>query len=93
MAIEQMWTDGIEQAGVVRRVNYHCLVVFPDGSKQWHYFGSTPTEKPPTTDDPISEHAYVQFPQAFDDLPGDEGSDAIYSLGLRAGLHREGVEV
>lgn len=93
--IPEMWTDKIEQVGTVRRVFFHALVdIYDDETgetrREWHYFGTTPAQKPPTSADPVFQHTYVSFPQDFDQL-GQEANDAYYSLGIQAGLKREGL--
>lgn len=87
--IEQMWTDKIEEVGVTKRIFFHCLIVFDDDTKQWHYFGTTQAEAPPTTTDPVFEYEYVMFPRDLDELRDAEIQ--LYKLGLQAGLQREGL--
>lgn len=89
--IEQFYTDGIEEVGVVKRIKFHCLIYFQDGHKEWHYFGVTATEKPPTTGDPVFEYTYVQFPQGLDDLNTWEAEDILYDAGKVSGFRREGL--
>lgn len=89
--IEQMYTDGIETVGVVKRIKFHCLVYYTDGTKEWHYFGVTAAEKPPTTGHQVHEHAYVQFPQGLDALNTIEAEDILYNAGRISGFKREGL--
>ena len=90
--VQEHYPDGIETVGVVKRISFHCLVYYIDGSKEWHYFGSTAAEKPPTTGDPVFEHPYIQFPQGLDDLNTDEAEDILYDAGRMVGFRREGIE-
>ena len=90
----EFWTDALEDTGVVLRVYFHALVQEDNGDLVWHYWGTDPVEKPPTGiyfDLPIVEHEYVQFPQAFNDLPEDDANPQIYGLALMAGMNREGL--
>ena len=90
--IPELYTDGIVTVGVVQRVSFH-LRHCDDVTQacEWHYFGSTAAEKPPTTDDPVNEYAYVQFPTAFV-LLGDEAMSTMYDLAFQAGRAWEGLE-
>jgi hypothetical protein len=90
----EFWPDQIVDTGVVRRVYFHALLQFDDGSKEWHYFGTNPASVPPTgiyADEPVVTHTYVQFPDAFDDLPADDANFMVYEIGRIAGLNREGL--
>ncbi len=91
--INALWPERIDKAGITKRVVIRVHVRLDDGTGAWHYFGITEAEAPKPHDesDPISEHTYVQFPQAFDDLTTEEANDALFTLGVRAGLTREGV--
>ena len=91
----EFWTDQIQETGVVIRVYFHVLVQDDAGNKTWHFFGTdadTTEIVGPNADEPRVQHDYVQFPQAWQDLPGDELNPAIYGIALRCGLHREGLE-
>ena len=90
----EFWPDQIVDTGVVRRVYFHACLQFDDGHKEWHFYGTDPdsvTLVGPNADEPIFEHAYVQFPDAFDDLPADQAKPQIEGLALMAGLNREGL--
>jgi hypothetical protein len=90
----EFWTDQITDTGIVWRVYFHACLQFDDGHKEWHYFGTDPAVVPPTgifSGAPVFEHAYVQFPGAFNDLPDDDATIQVYQLGLMAGLNREGL--
>jgi hypothetical protein len=89
--VEGMFTDQIESVGNVKRMYFQALVVFDDGSKEWHYFGTTLADVPARTTDPAFEHAYVQFPQGLDDLDADKAEDFLYELGILSGFRREGL--
>ncbi len=91
--INAMWPERIDQAGITKRVVIRVHVRLDDGTGQWHYFGITEAESPRPHDetDPIFEYIYIQFPQAFDDLTNEDAEDALFTLGVRAGLTREGV--
>jgi len=90
--IPELYTDKIVTVGVVQRVYFH-LRRCDDVTQacQWHYFGTDPDDRPPTTDDPVNEYAYVQFPTAFD-LLGDDAMSTMYDLAFQAGRAREGLE-
>lgn len=90
--VEQFYTDGIEEVGVVKRIKFHCLVYYLDGHKEWHYFGTTAAEIPPTTGDPVFEYTYVQFPQELDNLNTWQAEQILYQAGQLAGFKREGIE-
>lgn len=90
--IQELWTDGISVVGVVRRVYYHALFVFRDGHKEWHYFGTDPVEKPPTSEDEIFEHTYVQIPNEMDNIPQNEADEIFYDLGVLVGRNRESID-
>jgi len=90
-SIQEMYTDKIESVGTVKRIYFYCLVVNIDGTKEWHYFGIDPTEKLPTTGDPINEYTYVQFPQGLDDLDPIDANYFLFYLGRLAGFKREGL--
>ena len=87
-----VWTDHIQTLGTVKRVFLFVGIGSP-GARDWHYFGVDPAKRPPpdATYSAIYEHAYVQFPAAFDDLGGDEGRALLFELGSRAGIAREGL--
>ncbi len=91
--LNAIWPIRIDNAGITKRVVIRVHVRLNDGSGAWHYFGVTEAESPlpDFVDDPVFEHIYVQFPQAFDDLPADDADDIMYELGVKAGLSREGV--
>lgn len=91
--IHALFTDEVEAIGNVRRVYYHSFVEMDDNTKRWLYFGTDPTDPgmEPTTDDPVYEYTYVQFPQAFDDV-GVEGEAALFQIGMISGYRREGYE-
>jgi len=95
VSVLEMWTDQIVAVGAVRRVYFHVLVdIYDDETgqtrREWHYFGTTPAQKPPTSADPVFQHTYVSFPQDFDQL-GQDANDYYYQLGIQAGMHREGL--
>lgn len=79
--IPEYYTEKIEDVGVVKRVFFHLRAVV-DGVSTWHYFGVDPAEHPPTTDDPVVEHIYIQFPNDLDNLPREESETALYELGM-----------
>ena len=95
---QELHTDKIETFGAAnRRVFFHTLVLVVDDltgiqSKLWLYFGTTIIEKPPTTLDPVTVFPSVNFPSAFDDL-GADANDALYTIGLQAGLKLAGLVV
>ncbi len=81
VSIPEMYTDRIEEIGVVRRIYFHARIVFDDGSMSWEYFGTDPAEVLPTTADPVNEHPYIQLPDDIDDLPNNyQTADLLYSL-------------
>ena len=95
-SIQELYTDKITIVGIVRRIHYHLLAVLWDDVqlirfKQWHYFGTTPAEKPPTSSDPIFQHDYVQIPNDVSFLASN-GNDQLYQLGLEIGLVKEGLK-
>lgn len=90
MIIHEMWTDKIEEQGISKQMFFHCLIEI-DGAKEWHYFGTDPAEKPPTSADPVNEYGYVMFPRDLDDLDKREADDLLYQMGQMAGLRREGI--
>lgn len=90
-----IYTHSITDTGVVVRVRFRALARHEDGTRSWHYFGVEEAEVPPEVyvDSPLTEYDYVQFPQAFDDLPADgEYERAIYEISVSAGLFREGLK-
>ena len=90
----EFYTVQLEDTGVVLRAYFYMCVQFDDGSKEWHYFGVDPAEKPPFPPNdsaPVFEHTYVQFPQAFNDLPQDDADPQIYGIAMMAGMNREGL--
>lgn len=89
--IEGMFTDQIEEVGVTKRVYFQVLIVFDDGHKEWHYFGTLLADVPARSADPVFEHSFVQFPQGLDDLDLRESSDFLYELGRVSGFRREGL--
>lgn len=94
--VQEMCTEKIEIVGVVRRVYYHALYVFWDQdtqteSKEWHYFGTTAAQKPPTTADPVFEHPRVQIPDDLHYLPPVIGDSMLYELAKICGEYREGL--
>ena len=91
--IESLFTEGIEDSGVVVRVRFRVLVRYDDMSRQWHYFGVTEAERPPERDYPVTEYGYVQFPGAFSDLPNEQGTydQMIYQIAVASGLFREAI--
>lgn len=89
------YTHSIEDTGVVLRVRFRALAKHDDGTRSWHYYGVTEAEVPPEiyTDSPLTEYTYVQFPDAFNDLPADsEYESSVYDIGFKAGLYREGLK-
>lgn len=86
--IQERWDDGVTGVGLSREVKMHLLAVFVDEetgmqTKEWHYFGTTQAEKPPTTADPVTEHPSFKFPTdylAFPDGTGEFGNMAIEAL-------------
>jgi hypothetical protein len=89
------YTHGIQDTGVVVRVRFRVLVRFSDWHYEWHYFGVDPVEVPPHVHEEaaVYEHSYVQFPDAFNDLPQDGVyEEAIYNIGFNAGLYSEGLK-
>ena len=93
ISIPEMYTDGINIAGVVPRISFRVLVVDGDNNKTWHYFGVTAAGKPPqgtNADAPVIEHPYVQFPNDMLSI-GEDMNDELYTLSLQVGLRREGV--
>lgn len=90
-----IYTHSIQDTGIVLRVRFRILARHEDGTRSWHYFGVTEAELPPENyvDSPLTEYSYVQFPDAFNDLPADgEYERAIYELGVSAGSWREGLK-
>jgi hypothetical protein len=87
-----MYTDQLESVGNVRRVYMHFLARFDDDTKRWYYFGTLPTDpgKAPTTADPVTTSGFVAFPADFS-LIGQDANDALYDLGIKAGLKRLAV--
>ena len=84
-----VWTDHIQDIGVAKRVYFFVGIGSP-GARDWHYFGVNPSVRPPpdATYNSIVEHAYVQFPGAFDDL---HDQALLFDLGAQAGIAREGL--
>lgn len=98
---EVMTHDLLEDAGITFNVRFRILANFYitdddgniiDRTKEWHYFGVTTSEYPPTTDDPVYEHNQVQFPSGFNDLSVREVEAYLYEIGLASGLNREGIK-
>ena len=90
----EFYTVDLEDTGVVLRAHFYMCVQLEDGMKEWHYFGVDPVEYPPFPPNdsaPVFEHTYVQFPQAFNDLPETEADPQIYGLALESGMNREGL--
>lgn len=90
MIIHELYTDRIEDSGISKRIYFHCRIEI-EGVNEWHYFGTTQAEKPPTTADPVNEYGYVQFPRDLDDLDKHEAEDLLYQMGRMAGFRREGL--
>lgn len=98
ITVESIWTDRLEDAGINYRAYFVVRIVKEDGSREWHYFGTTEAQFPrvslePNRTDlqtlPFFEHTYVSFPSAFNDLPNEERAN-IYSIAIPSGLNREG---
>ena len=90
MIIHELYTDGINEVGTAKQIFFHCRIEI-DGVNEWHYFGTDPADKPPTTGDPVNEYGYVQFPRDLDDLDKQEADDLLYQMGQMAGFRREGI--
>lgn len=90
MIIHELYTDKIEDSGISKRIYFHLRMEI-DGVNEWHYFGTTAAEKPPTTADPVNEYGYVQFPRDLDDLDKWEADPFLYKMGRMAGFRREGL--
>ena len=90
--IQELYTDSIQDQGANRRVFLHFLAIFDDGTKRWYYFGTLPTDpgKEPTTADPVTTSGFINFPADFS-LIGFEANDALFQLGVLAGLKRVGA--
>ena len=82
-----LFTDGIEDHGVSKGVQWHALVWEFDvelglGRWKWHYFGTTmPSPLPYLSEFPTAtgmQHPDTLFPPALNDLP--EGDTALYDL-------------
>ena len=84
--VDQLFTDQIVEVGNVRRIYFHF-----HQAGQWHYFGTTAAEAPPPNADPVNEYTYVQFPQAFDNLPIQDSQDVLLELAIIAVKQREGL--
>jgi len=89
-SIPESYTDGITLQGQVRRINFHLLIVDDQNVQEWHYFGSTAAEFPPTNGAPVFEHPTVQLPNDFDDL-GPDSDSAVMDLAILAGVERDGL--
>ena len=90
----EFYTVQLEDTGIVLRAYFYMCVQHDNGDKEWHYFCVDPAEKPPfppNDDAPVFEHNYVQFPQAFSDLPEDDANLHIYRIAKLAGMNREGL--
>jgi hypothetical protein len=75
---QEWWDDGVESSGVTAQVKAHALCVFFDDVtseqvKEWHYFGTTQAEKPPTTADIVVEHPAFQYPIDLAAMPQGTG--------------------
>ena len=92
ISIPMFFTDNIVEIGSVRRIYFHALIELDIG-KRWIYYGTNPADpgKEPNTLDPVFAYQYIAFPQDFDAL-GQEAEDAYFSLGLQAGLRKEGYK-
>lgn len=90
--IPELYPDQIVTLGSVKRVYFH-LRQCDDVTQEcaWLYFGTSASQQPPTTGDPVSEYTYVQFPTAFDDL-GDGAIPTMFDLALQAGRRRQGID-
>jgi hypothetical protein len=84
IGLTMLFTDSYVDSGVARTFEFHCYT--HDG--RWFYFGSDPVAYPPNPAGEVVEVANVQFPRDFDEV---SDPDALYQIGLIAGLRREGV--
>ena len=85
--IEELYTDGIKEAGVTRYVEFHFRARYDDGTTLWHYFGTLAPD--PTPDGvPAVQHARILFPPDFLNLPS--ANDTLYSLALECAFAKIG---
>ena len=89
--ILEFYTDRIETVGIVKRIYFWFLIEFGIDDREWHYFGTSPIDKPPTTTDPLFEHDYIQFPNDLDALDPTMADVHLYELGKIAGIAKEGI--
>lgn len=78
--LKELWTDGITAAGVARDVSFRALVVFDDGSEEWHYWGSAVAQYPPPGAAVAVEHNAVHFPADMLALP--EANNLLFDLAI-----------
>ncbi len=80
-SIPELYTDGIDDLGVVREVRWHARFVFEgeDPAGEWHYFGTGAGPEHPNA----IEHAATHFPAAFDLLTEADAS-LLYDMALMA---------
>ena len=93
--IKEFWTGSIEDVGVSVRVSFFMLIQRQDNDElEWHYFGITEADRPrpSNTDVPFTEHSFVNFPSAMNDLPDMRNvMDPFYELAKHAGMNDAGV--
>lgn len=79
VAIPQLYTDGIVDAGAVRDISMHMQVLFDDQSMEWHYYGTALPEPPPAGT--VVEHPVIHFPADFLNIANGE-QVLLYDLAL-----------
>jgi len=75
---QEWWDDGVTGDTLTKTVKAHALCVFWDDVageyiSEWHYFGTTPEEAPPTGSYPVVQHPAFQFPIDLVAMPESTG--------------------
>jgi hypothetical protein len=82
-SIPEMWTDGIDRAGVTTKMSFRLLVRNDEtGEMIWHYFGTEESNIPPTDGRDVVEHPEISFPKDLDEL-GSEADTTLYTLSVQ----------
>ena len=87
VGVAAVFTDSYVDAGVSRTFGFHMMT----NDRTWYYFGTDPAAYPPMPVGDVIEVSAVQFPRDLGEL-GEWENDALYQIGVQAGLAREGIE-
>lgn len=79
VAIPELWTDGVVDAGVARDISFHMKVQFDTGEVEWHYYGTAVPEPPPAG--VVVTHPVIHFPADFLNIANGE-KVLLYDLAL-----------